>query len=278
MPRPIPAPRPRRVRWRSRPGALLVATCTAAVAVGAAGCTASNASAGSSGSGSGGLSGTATVFAASSLQEAFTTLGRQFESAHPGTRIVFSFGPSSGLATQIVQGAPADVFASASTANMEQVVEAGAVTAPTPFAANTMEIAVPPSNPGHVGVLADLAKASVKVAVCQPAVPCGAVAAQVFAHAGLTVRAATQESDVKAVLTKVELGEVDAGLVYVTDVRAAGTKVTGIPVPVDLNASTDYPVAVLDSAPHAALADAFTAYVLSEEGSTVLADFGFARP
>ncbi len=274
--------RPRRAHRMVLPFALRVLpfTLSAVLAAGTlAGC-------GSSGGGPGGsaaarsgtLTGTATVFAAASLQGAFTTLGSQFEKTHPGTRIVFSFGPSSGLATSIIQGAPADVFASASTANMDQVVRAGAASSPTPFAANTMEIAVPPGNPGQVSSLADLAAPSVKVAVCQPAVPCGVVAATVFAKAGLRVKAATQEADVKAVLTKVMLGEVDAGVVYVTDVRAAGDRVTGIEIPVDVNASTDYPIAVLNSAPHKALGDAFAAYVLSEAGATVLADSGFAKP
>jgi molybdate transport system substrate-binding protein len=224
------------------------------------------------------LSGTVNVFAAASLQEAFTTLGQQFEAAHPGTKIVFNFGPSSGLATQITAGAPADVYASASTTNMDQVVKAAAATSPTNFASNVMEIAVPPSNPANVTGLSDLAKPTVKVALCQKAVPCGVTAAKVFTKAKLTVTPVTQEIDVKAVLTKVSLGEVDAGVVYVTDVRAARAKVKGIMIPVDVNASTKYPIATLTKAPNKATAQAFTAYVLSADGARVLSADGFAKP
>jgi molybdate transport system substrate-binding protein len=224
------------------------------------------------------LSGTVNVFAAASLKEAFTTLGQQFEAAHPGTKVVFNFGPSSGLATQITSGAPADVFASASTKNMDQVVNAREATSPTDFAANVMEIAVPPENPANVTRLSDLAKPPVKVALCQKAVPCGVTAAKVLTNAQLTVTPVTQEVDVKAVLTKVALGEVDAGLVYVTDVRAAGARVRGIVIPADVNASTRYPIATLTKAPNKAAAQAFTDYVLSADGARVLTSDGFAKP
>ena len=223
-------------------------------------------------------SGTINVFAAASLKEAFTKLGQKFEAAHPGTRVVLNFGPSSGLATQITAGAPADVFASASTKNMDQVIKAGAATSPTNFASNVMQIAVPPKNPANVTRLSDLAKATVKVALCQKAVPCGVTATKVFANARLTVTPVTQEVDVKAVLTKVTLGEVDAGVVYVTDVRAAGAKVSGIEIPADVNASTRYPIATLSKAPNGATARAFTEYVLSPAGAGVLTAAGFARP
>jgi molybdate transport system substrate-binding protein len=229
-------------------------------------------------SGTPALSGTINVFAAASLKEAFTKLGAQFEAAHPGTRVVFNFGPSSGLATQITAGAPADVFASASTRNMDQVVKAGAATSPTDFASNVMEIAVPPQNPANVTQLSDLAKPTVKVALCQKAVPCGVTAAKVFTKAKLRVTPVTQEVDVKAVLTKVTLGEVDAGVVYVTDVLAARAKVRGIVIPADVNASTKYPIATLTRAPNKATAQAFTDYVLSGDGARVLTADGFAKP
>ena|ERR1019366_3292479 len=232
----------------------------------------------SSASGSAQLSGTLNVFAASSLQEAFTKLGQQFEAAHPGVKVVFNFGPSSGLATQITAGAPADVFASASTKNMDQVVTAGQAPSPTNFASNVMEIAVPTKNPAGITQLSDLATSGVKVALCQSAVPCGATAAKVFTNAKLTVTPVTQEIDVKAVLTKVTLGEVDAGVVYVTDVRAAGDKVKGIDIPTDVNASTEYPIAILTTAPNKATAAAFTNYVLSPDGAGVLTAAGFAKP
>jgi molybdate transport system substrate-binding protein len=222
--------------------------------------------------------GTVNVFAAASLTEAFTTLGRQFESAHPGVKIVFNFGPSSGLAQQIVQGAPADVFASASTKNMDQVVAAGAASKPSAFVTNVMEIAVPVANPAHVAGVADLAKSGVKVALCQAQVPCGVTAAKVFANAKVTVKPVTEEVDVKSVLTKVELGEVDAGVVYVTDIRSAGSKVKGVAIPAPVNASTTYPIAALTKAPNSAAAQAFVSYVLSPAGTAVLTADGFQQP
>lgn len=232
---------------------------------------------GSSGA-SGTVTGTVNVFAAASLKESFTTLGAQFESAHPGSKVVFNFGPSSGLAIQVTQGAPADVFASASASTMDQVVKAGAASGPRTFAKNVMEIAVPASNPAGITGVADLAKSGVKVALCQPAVPCGVVAATVFANAGLKVTPVSQEADVKAVLTKVGLGEVDAGVVYVTDVRSAGDRVKGIEIPTDVNASTAYPIVALTKAANPAGAKAFTDYVLSTDGATVLTAGGFAKP
>jgi molybdate transport system substrate-binding protein len=224
------------------------------------------------------LSGTVNVFAAASLKEAFTKLGKQFEAAQPGTKVVFNFGPSSGLATQITSGAPADVFASASTKNMDQVVKAGEAASPTDFASNVMQIAVPPKNPANITQLADLAKPDVKVAVCQKTVPCGVTAVMVFTNAKLTVTPVTEEVDVKAVLSKVTLGEVDAGVVYLTDVRAAGAKVKGIAIPDSVNASTKYPIATLTKAPNKATAQAFTDYVLSTDGAGVLTSDGFAKP
>ena len=224
------------------------------------------------------LSGTVNVLAAASLKEAFTKIGKQFEAAHPDTKVAFNFGPSSGLATQITAGAPADVYASASTKTMSQVVEAGVAASPTDFASNVMEIAVPPKNPANVTELSDLAKPVVKVALCQKAVPCGVTAAKVFTKAKLTVTPVTQEVDVKAVLTKVTLGEVDAGVVYVTDVLAAGDKVKAVTIPTDVNASTKYPIATLTKAPNKATAQAFTDFVLSPGGSAILTAAGFAQP
>lgn len=222
------------------------------------------------------LSGKITVLAAASLTEAFTALGAQFEAAHPGTTITLGFGPSSGLASQITAGAPADVFAAASDASMGVV--AADTHAPTVFASNVMEIAVPPDNPANVRTLADLARPGIKVALCQPDVPCGAVAATVIAGAGLTITPVTWEVDVKAALTKVEVGEVDAAIVYVTDVRAAGHRVSGIEIPAGVNAATDYPIATLTAAPNPALAQAFVDDVLSAHGTAVLSAAGFGRP
>jgi molybdate transport system substrate-binding protein len=224
------------------------------------------------------LSGSITVFAAASLKEAFTTIGKQFEAANPGVKVTFSFGASSALATQIISGAPADVFASAAPKNMDQVVTAGDASNPADFAKNVMEIAVPPSNPAHITSVADLAKAGVKVALCQPQVPCGATAAKVFANAKVTVRPVTLQPDVKSVLTQVELGNVDAGVVYVTDVHAAGAKVTGIVIPAGIDASTAYPIATVSKSGNTALANAFVAYVLSGAGQAVLTADQFEKP
>lgn len=222
--------------------------------------------------------GTITVFAAASLQGSFTKIGQQFDAAHPGDTVKFSFGPSSGLATEITTGAPADVFASASPKNIDIVVAAGDASNPQDFAKNTAEIAVPPSNPAHVASVTDLAKSSVKVALCQPQVPCGVLAAKVFKNAGITVKPVTLEPDVKSTLTQVELGNVDAGVVYVTDVMAAGAKVKGIAIPANDNASTLYPIAAISKSNNLSVAQQFVAYVLSPAGQQVLAAAGFEKP
>jgi molybdate transport system substrate-binding protein len=222
--------------------------------------------------------GTITVFAAASLMGTFTELGKQFEAAHPGDTVKFSFGGSSTLATQITDGAPADVFASAAPANMDTVVNAGDASNPQDFAKNTAEIAVPPSNPAGVTSVSDLAKSSVKVALCEPKVPCGVVAAEVFKNAGITVKPVTLQPEVKSVLTQVELGNVDAGMVYVTDVMAAGSKVKGVVIPANLNASTLYPIATITNSKEMSIAQAFVAYVLSPAGQQVLAAAGFQKP
>lgn len=218
------------------------------------------------------------MFAAASLTESFTELGKQFESANPGTKVTFSFGASSALAQQINSGAPADVFASASPKNMDQVVDAGGASNPKVFATNKMEIATPPDNPADIASVNDLAKSSVKTALCQPQVPCGSVAQQVFTNAKITVKPVTLEPDVKSVLTKVQLGEVDAGMVYVTDVKAAGAKVKGVEIADDVNASTDYPIAALTKSGNAAVASAFVELVLSPAGQGVLTAAGFQAP
>ena len=260
-----------------RTARVLAAAAIAGLALSACGSSSTPVSAGAS-SAAPTIIGTVTVFAAASLKEAFTTLGQQFEAAHPGVKVVFSFAASSDLATQITQGAPADVFASASAKNMTQVTAAGYASGPVTFAKNSMEVALPPSNPAKITALSDLAKAGVKVALCQVLVPCGSTAAKVFVNAGLVVKPVTLEADVKSVLAKVELGEVDAGMVYVTDVLSAGTKVVGLPIAAAVNASTAYPIAALTKSANAAAAQAFVAYVLSAAGSTVLTADGFAKP
>jgi molybdate transport system substrate-binding protein len=223
-----------------------------------------------------GAGGSISVDAAASLTEAFDTLKARFEKHHPGASVKITYGASSDLSTQIVQGAPVDVFASASEKNMTDLGDRAPH--PTDFAANTLEIAVPPGNPAHITSVADLAGPGVKVAVCDPAVPCGVVAAQVFRNAGISVHPAASLADVKSTLAAVESGEVDAGLVYVTDVRAAGEKVTGVRIPRGVDASTTYPIAVLRDAANPALARAFVDYVLSAAGRRVLSAAGFRRP
>ena len=263
----------------------LAAVALAAIAV--AGCSSSSSSSTASGSSSSSApaasssaaqTGTITVLAAASLKESFTQLGKEFEAAHPGDTVKFSFAASSALAEQINSGAPADVFASASTKNMDQVVTTGNASNPQNFAQNVMEVAVPPNNPAKVASINDLAKSSVKVALCQSQVPCGAVAAEVFKNAKITVKPVTLQPDVKSVLTQVELGNVDAGMVYVTDVQAAGSKVKGVTIPADVNASTLYPIAVLTHSKEQSIAQAFVAYVLSPPGEQVLKAAGFEQP
>ena len=253
----------------------VIAAGLAAVAV--AGCSSSG-SGSSPSSPSAASTGTITVFAAASLMGTFTQLGTQFEAAHPGDTVKFSFGPSSGLSTQITSGAPADVFASAAPANMDTVVSAGDAANPQDFAKNTMEVATPPNNPGKVDSVTDLAKKSVKVALCQPQVPCGVVAAEVFKNASIKVKPVTLQPDVKSVLTQVETGNVDAGMVYVTDVMAAGAKVKGVSIPASDNASTLYPIATISDSKHKSIAQSFVAYVLSPAGQKVLTAAGFQQP
>jgi molybdate transport system substrate-binding protein len=234
---------------------------------------------GSSGSSGGKLSGTLTVFAASSLTEVFGTLGDTLQADNPGLKITFNFAGSPALATQLTQGAPADVFASANETQMKVVTDAG-LQAGTPgiFAENVLEIAVPKDNPGHVTGLADFAKPELTMAVCAPDVPCGAAAKKVFAAAGIQAKPDTQEEDVKAALTKVELGEVDAALVYATDVRAAGAGVKGIPFPEAGQAVNRYPICRLEAAPNPRAAQAFVDLVRSDAGQRALEAAGFRAP
>jgi len=218
------------------------------------------------------------VFAAASLSQAFTEIADRFEADHEGVTVELNFGPSSGLAEQIGAGAPADVFASASTSTMEAAVESGEAEDPRPFVRNRMQVAVPPDNPAGIARLEDVAGPGVKVALCQRHVPCGEVAAEVLARSGLRVDPVTEEADVKAVLTKVTLGEVDAGVVYETDVRAAGDAVRGVEIPDDQNASTNYPIATLAGSEHPAEAAELVDFVRSGSAFEVLEDAGFERP
>jgi molybdate transport system substrate-binding protein len=219
------------------------------------------------------------VFAAASLTETFTRIGRDFEAATPGVTVTFNFAGSAALATQINQGAPADVFASAAPANMKTVTDAGnAAASPSTFAKNQLVIAVPEGNPKGVTALADLAKPGVKVALCAVQVPCGAAAKTALAAAGVGLTPVTQEQDVKSALSKVKLGEVDAALVYRTDARAAAASVDAVEFPESAKAVNAYPIVVLKHADNGAAAQAFVAYVLSDKGRGVLTDAGFQGP
>jgi len=259
--------------------ALRMAAVAAAAVLSLAGCGSSETPAESGDTGTTEISGDITVFAAASLTESFTQLGKDFEAAHPGVKVAFNFAGSSALAQQINEGAPADVFASAAPKNMDQVTETGSVTAgPVTFVTNTLEIAVPAGNPAKVAGLEDFAKADLKIALCAEQVPCGAASKKVFEAAGITPAPDTLEQDVKAVLSKVSLGEVDAALVYKTDVQAAGDKVEGIEFPEADKAVNEYPIAVCAKAPNPEGAQAFVDYVLSEEGKAVLTEAGFGAP
>ncbi|WP_369054492.1 molybdate ABC transporter substrate-binding protein [Kineococcus terrestris] len=218
------------------------------------------------------------VLAAASLTGTFEELGRRFEEQNPGTAVTFSFGASSALATQVRQGVPADVLATASEPAMASVADEGLVGEPVAFARNETAIAVPLGNPAGVTGVADLARPGTRVALCQVQVPCGAAAQEVFRAAGVDVRPVTEEADVKATLAKVVLGEVDAALVYVTDVRAAADGVEAVEVPADVNASTTYPVATLTGSARPELAQRFVDLVLSDQGRDVLRDAGFSTP
>ena len=218
-----------------------------------------------------------TVFAAASLTEAFTRIGTDFE-ARSGSKVTFNFGSSSTLATQITSGAPADVFAAASPATMKTVTDAGGASGPVDFVSNTLQIAVPDGNPGGITGLQDFADESKTIAVCAPQVPCGAAAEKVFAAAKITPRPDTLEQDVKATLAKVSADEVDAALVYRTDVIAASDDVEGIEFPEAASAVNTYPIAVLTESGTAEVAQAFVDYVLSADGQAVLEQAGFAKP
>ena len=223
--------------------------------------------------------GSVTVFAASSLTDAFKKAGDGLKLKNPGTDFVFNFGSSSTLATQITSGAPADVFASADDVNMQKVVAAQLNEgAPAFFVGNRLEIAVAAGNPKQIGGLADLAKPGLIVVLAGPAVPAGRYALEALSKAGVTVKPASQEVDVRGVLNRVALGEADAGIVYVTDVKSAGTRVTGVDIPEQHQVIARYPITVMKGSKNPGPAKAYIDYLLSDEGQRLLAEFGFSRP
>jgi len=222
------------------------------------------------------LTGTINVFAAASLTGSFQEIADAFAEEDPDVEVVFNFGGSSGLATQIVEAAPADVFAAASPATMKTVTDAALTDGdPVDFASNVLEIAVAKGNPGGIVGLDDFANPDKTIALCAVEVPCGAASAKLFETAGITPSVDTYEQDVKAVLTKVEFGEVDAGLVYVTDVLDAGDAIEGIEID---SAPVKYPIATLAASTNKEAADAFVAFVLSDKGQSILKAAGFGTP
>lgn len=249
------------------------------VAVGLAACSASSGSTPAPTASTSQLSGSITVFAAASLTKTFTQIGEDFEKAHPATTVTFSFAGSSDLVSQIKEGAPASVFASADETNMKKVTAAGLASGtPVPFATNVLAIVVPPGNPAKITGWNDLAKPGVKVVVCAPQVPCGAATVKVEMSTGVTLHPVSEESAVTDVLGKVSSGEADAGIVYVTDVKSAGASVGSVPFPEAAGVVNTYPIVVLKGAPDSKVADAFVEFVIGPEGQKVLSAAGFGKP
>lgn len=225
------------------------------------------------------LSGTVNVFAAASLKGTFTKLASEFEAANPGVKVSLNFDGSSTLVTQITQGAPADVFASADQANMKKLTTANMASGdPQVFATNVLTAVVPANNPAGIKTFADLAKPGVKVVVCAAQVPCGAAAKSDEATAGITIKPVSEELNVTSVLGKVTSGEADAGLVYVTDAKSAGAKVLAIPLDLAKPTVNEYPIVAVKDAKNAAAASAFIALVTGADGQKVLKDAGFGAP
>ena len=221
------------------------------------------------------LDGSITVFAAASLTDAFGEAGDAFTEAHPGVTVELNLAGSQALREQILAGAPDDVFAAANTSNMDQVVDAGAADEPEVFARNSLEIAVPAGNPADVGGLDAFGDADLLIGLCAAEVPCGDFGREVLAAAGVTPAPDTEEPDVRSLLTKVSAGDLDAGIVYVTDVKASADTVEGVEIPNADNATTDYPVGVVAGSSNQEVAAAFVAFLLSDDGQEILTTAGF---
>jgi molybdate transport system substrate-binding protein len=225
------------------------------------------------------VSGELTVFAAASLTDAFDALSEAFVAANPDVAVVFNYAGSQTLASQINEGAPADVFASANATQMDVVDAAGNLAAPAAiFTSNLLAIAVEPGNPLGVGGLADLGDPELILVLPAEEVPAGQYAREALDAAGVDVTPSSLEQDVRAALSKVELGEADASIVYASDVVASGARAEGIDIPAEQNVPASYPIAVLADAPNPTAAEAFTAFVLGEAGQEILAEFGFTSP
>lgn len=224
-------------------------------------------------------SGAIVVFAASSLTEPFTAIGEAFAAEYPGRHVTFNFAGSGELVAQITQGAPADVFSSADDSNMAKLVDAGGNESdPVAIAKNTFQIIVEPGNPKGIADLADLADSGLIVVLCADTVPCGKGATIVLQNAGVSVTAKSLEDRVKGVVTKVTTGEADAGIVFVTDVLAAGDGAAGVAIPTDVNVISNYPIVVTKAARNSPDAQRFIDFVASDKGQAILASYGFLAP
>jgi molybdate transport system substrate-binding protein len=225
------------------------------------------------------INGEVLVSAAASLTDAFAEIEAAFEVAYPGTDVILNFGPSSGLREQILEGAPVDVFASANTANMDQVAAEGLVTGEARiFAHNRLAIAVPAGNPAGITGPADFGREELLIGLCAATAPCGDFARMALTRAGVDPALDTNEPDVRALLTKLGAGELDAGIVYVSDVAAAGGEVEAIEIPDEANVVADYPIAAITHSPNPGAAAAFVDFVVSNAGERILADHGFEAP
>jgi len=224
-------------------------------------------------------SGEITIFAASSLTESFDAMAKQFENKYPDVSVKFDYDASSNLATQINQGAPADVFASADQSNLQKTIDSGAVTPPAVvFAKNRLEIAVEKGNPKKIKSLADLQKSGLVVVLCADQVPCGKYATESLAMAGVTINPSSKEENAKATLSKVSIGEADASIVYVTDVKASKGTTSGVKIADKQNVIATYPMGVAKESQNATAAKAWVQYVTSKDGQKTLRKFGFLPP
>ena len=252
-------------------GSLVLPMLIAGLLTGAVGC--------SSNSQPAQATGKIVVMAAASLKSAFTKIGQQFKTDNPGSGVDFEFAGSSELATQLTQGATADVFASAATAQMDTVAKAGLLAGdPTKFASNSLVIVTAPGNPKKVGSFADLTKPGLNVVVCQKPVPCGSATRRIEDSSGVHLNPGSEEPSVSDVLNKVTSGQADAALVYVTDALSAGNMVTAVSFPEASSAVNIYPIAVLKKAPQPMLAQKFVTLVAADAGQKILAQSGFAEP
>jgi molybdate transport system substrate-binding protein len=218
-----------------------------------------------------------TVFAASSLTEAFEAMAEELATDSPDTSYRFNFGSSSDLATQLEQGARGDVYASADEANMTRVVDGGLVEGePSVFVRNKLEILVAAGNPEGIRSLEDLENPELVVSLCNEECPAGKYAAEALAKAGVRIKPDSLETEVKAVVTRLQVGEADAGIVYASDVASAEGEVEGVPIPDEVNVVATYPIAELADASSAA--GEFVDFVLSERGGAILEEHGFLVP